>query len=124
MWAQAWATLLLSVGRFNTQANRHQTPALLYQVGQRVWLSFQDLPLWMEYRKLASRFVGPFTIQGVVSPTAVRLWLLRTMKVHPTFHISKVHKSPLVPASPPPPHLIDGGLSFTVRRLIHSQSGA
>ncbi|XP_076144482.1 GTPase IMAP family member 8-like [Alosa pseudoharengus] len=48
------------------------------------------------------------------------------MRVHPTFHVSKVkpaHECPLVPVAPPPPppRLVDGGLVYTVRRLLRSR---
>eukprot|EP00064_Thunnus_orientalis_P015903 superscaffoldBa00003044_g15965 len=48
------------------------------------------------------------------------------MRVHPTFHVSKVkpvHDSPLVPAAPPPPppRIVDGGPVYTVHRLMRSR---
>lgn len=109
-WAQAWA-------------NHQRTPAPSYRVDQMAWLSTRDLPLWVESKKLAPRFVGLFPVQRVIGPSAVRLQLRRSMWVHPTFHISKVkpvHESPLDPAHPPP-RLIDGGPAFTVWSLIRSR---
>nr|XP_040035398.1 chromobox protein homolog 7-like [Gasterosteus aculeatus aculeatus] len=48
------------------------------------------------------------------------------MRVHPTFHVSKIKpvvESPLVSATPapPPPRIVDGGPVYSVRRLIRSR---
>ncbi|KAL2088012.1 hypothetical protein ACEWY4_016840 [Coilia grayii] len=125
-WARARAALRRAVAAYSAGANRRRTPAPEYRVGQHVWLSARDLPIRVESRKLAARFLGPFMIERIISPTAVRLRLPTTMRVHPTFHVSRikpVRVSPHTPAEPPPPapRLIDGGPVYTVRRLLRSR---
>lgn len=62
-------------------ADCHRAPAPCYSPGQRVWLSSKDLPLQVESRKLAPRFVGPFEVEQIINPAAVRFMLLPSMKV-------------------------------------------
>lgn len=76
-WARARAFLLKAAGRYSSAANRRRSQAPEYQVGQKVWLSTCDLPLRVESKKLAPKFIGPFKLP-------------RSMRVHPTFHVSKV----------------------------------
>uniref|UniRef100_A0AAQ4R240 Chromo domain-containing protein n=1 Tax=Gasterosteus aculeatus aculeatus TaxID=481459 RepID=A0AAQ4R240_GASAC len=125
-WAQARANLQRSVTRYSASANGRRSTAPTYRVGQKVLLSTQYLPLRDDSKKLAQKFTGPFEILKIVNPAAVRLKLPRTMRVHPTFHVSKIKpvvESPLVPATPapPPPRIVDGGPVYSVRRLIRSR---
>ena len=96
----------------------------MYRVGQRVWLSTRDIIIRGGAKKLAPRFIGPFTILRIISPTAVRLKLPATMRrVHPTFHVSHIkstvtHALCPIPALPPAPRIIDGGETFTVKELM------
>ncbi|XP_057673991.1 uncharacterized protein LOC130904907 isoform X1 [Corythoichthys intestinalis] len=124
VWREVRSALLRANIRSCRGANRHRTPAPLYQAGQRVYLSSADLPPQVSSKKLAPRYVGPFPIDSVLSPTAVRLKLPAAMKqVHPVFHVSKikpVSSSPLMPSAPapPPPQFVDGHPQWKVRRLL------
>uniref|UniRef100_A0A8C5C1B2 Uncharacterized protein n=1 Tax=Gadus morhua TaxID=8049 RepID=A0A8C5C1B2_GADMO len=74
-------------------------------------------------RKLAPRFIGPFEIEAIINPCAVRLRLPPSLRVHPTFHVSlikPVSSSPLAVATPapPPPRIIDNHPVWTVRQLL------
>ena len=105
-------------------ANRRRVPAPVYCPGKKVWLLAKDLPLPTLSRKLAPRYVGPYTIERVVNPSALRLQLPSSLKVHPVFHVSQVKPvavsalSPPASAPPPPPTLESGDLVWEVSRIL------
>lgn len=123
-WRRARAALLRASSKTQAQANRRRAPAPSYAPGQKVWLLSKDLPLKVESRKLAPRYVGPFEIETVINPCAVRLKLPASFRrIHPTFHVSllkPVRSCPLTPPAvpPPPPRMVDGGPVHTVRRIL------
>ncbi|KAK3541017.1 hypothetical protein QTP86_011208, partial [Hemibagrus guttatus] len=62
VWEQAHVRLQRAVRRQRIQANRRRRPHPPYRVGQRVWLSTQNLRLKLPCRKLSPKFVSPFDI--------------------------------------------------------------
>nr|XP_054599305.1 uncharacterized protein LOC129163965 [Nothobranchius furzeri] len=122
-WAQTTAALQRTADRNRRLADRHRRPAPVYAPGQKVWLSTKDIRLKDTSKKLAPRFIGPYSIVDVISPSTVRLALPSSMRVHPVFHVSLIKpvlSSPLcpAPAPPPPARLVGGGLVYPVRRLL------
>ena len=115
-WRRARAALLHSGSQVKRGADRRRVKAPHYRRGQRVWLSTKDLPLKVDSRKLAPRFIGPYLVERVLGPSAVRLRLPSSLRrIHPTFHVSKikpVRHSPLSPpaVAPPPPVSLTGPL--------------
>lgn len=83
VWRQAHEALLRSSLFSLQQANKPCIPTPHYRPGQRVSLSLKAD--WVEGRKLAPRFVGPFEVECLVNPAAVRLKLLALIKVRHTF---------------------------------------
>ena len=62
-------------------------------------LSTAHLTLKRPSRKLDHKFISPFQIQQLISPTAVRLTLPHKWRTHPTFHVAEVE--PFVPGNRP-----------------------
>uniref|UniRef100_A0A3P9LGA0 Gypsy retrotransposon integrase-like protein 1 n=1 Tax=Oryzias latipes TaxID=8090 RepID=A0A3P9LGA0_ORYLA len=123
IWLQTRAALLRTKESNCQIANRHRVVSPNYQPGQKVWLSSRNIPLQASSRKLAPKFIGPYTIDRVINPVCVKLRLPAALKVNPTFHVSQVKpvtESPLCPpsASPPPARTIDGAPAFTVDRIL------
>ena len=73
-----------------TQTNHSRSDALSYTVGDRVWLSTDNLRLPRASRKLSERWLGPYSITKLVGTNAVELRLLRSMHIHPVMNISHI----------------------------------
>ena len=124
IWQRARDAMTTYRDRVEWSANRRRVPAPAYRPGQWVWLLAKDLPLPTMSRKLAPRYVGPYTISQVINPSALRLTLPPSLKIHPVFHVFQVKpvaSCPLSPPAsvPPPPHVLEGGnLVWEVKRIL------
>jgi hypothetical protein len=102
-----------------------------FRIGDRVMLSTANLRMIGKHRtpKLASKYIGPFTIKRVVNSNAYELNLPETMHRHPVINVSDLklyqdgtvshpHRPP--PHDRPPPELIqeDGEEVYEVERII------
>ncbi|KAL6468355.1 hypothetical protein MHYP_G00240320 [Metynnis hypsauchen] len=119
-WQKARASLLTTTEARKQVADRRRRPAPTFRPGQRVWLSAKDLPLHVESKKLAPRYVGPFKVDRRVNPVSYRLRLPPSMRVHPTFHVSRLRPF-LCGTRPPAPRFVAGSPAYTVRRLLDSR---
>uniref|UniRef100_A0A8C7YF90 Gypsy retrotransposon integrase-like protein 1 n=1 Tax=Oryzias sinensis TaxID=183150 RepID=A0A8C7YF90_9TELE len=123
VWSLAHQALLRARERSCRVADARRSSAPCYSPGQKVWLSFKNIQLRIDSRKLSPRYLGPFEVLAVINPSVVKLRLPASMKVHPVFHVSHlkpVCSSPLVPPSKPPPPtpLVGGRPAYSVRRLL------
>jgi hypothetical protein len=62
--------------------DQHRGDAPEYKVGEKVWLSTENLDLGRESKKLTSKWVGLYIITKIVSANVVRLKLPASMWIH------------------------------------------
>ena len=72
------------------QADKHRSKAPDYEIGDKVWLSTENLKLTRASKKLTERWLGPYDITKRIGDNALELRLPRSMKIHPVVNISQV----------------------------------
>lgn len=107
----------------HTNASSTLAPKLL--VDDKGWLSTGIVKMARPSKKVDHKWLGPFTINNVVSAHANRLTLPASMKTNPVFYIlllKPVSKAPVkrqIMTSPPPVE-IQGHKELEVEELLHS----
>ena len=72
------------------QADKHRNPTPDYKVDQQVWLSMDNLRmLSCASNKLTEKWIGLYEVTRV-TPNAVELKLLKTLRIHPVVNVSHV----------------------------------
>ncbi|KAK1792068.1 hypothetical protein P4O66_001846 [Electrophorus voltai] len=91
-----------------------------YRPGQRVWLTAKDLPLPVYTCKLAPRYIRPFKVLYRINPVSYCLDLPPSLRVHPTFHVSRLRPvlCSVGSSDRPGPCMVDGALAYMVERLL------
>jgi hypothetical protein len=102
----------------------------VFSVGERVLLSTANLHIKgpkvaaLGSKKLLPKFIGPFKVKECVGNVAYKLDLPDTLKIHPVFHVSLLHKyhdSTRHGDPPPVVMLADGSLEYEVEEILDVQ---
>ncbi len=103
-----------------------RSPAPTYKVG--VWLNAQNYMTTHPTKKLDHKWLGPFVIEKVISPAAIKLHLSPCEQgIHPVISVSNVHlyHPDPIPECPldlhPNPVLIDGSEEYEVESIVDSK---
>jgi len=88
---EAGAALKKAQEDMKRQADRGRKETEDWKKGDRVLLSTKDL-VFKERpaRKLVDRYIGPYTIEEVVSTNVVKLRLPTSMRIHPVMNVSQI----------------------------------
>ena len=71
-------------------ADKHRAEPPAYKIGDLVMLSSRTIKTKQPSKKLDHKLHGPFQVERVISPTAIRLTHPVKWKKHATFHVSEI----------------------------------
>src|SRR6266446_5123976 len=105
-----------------------RSPAPAYKVRAKVWLNTQNYMTTHPTKKLDHKWLGPFVIEKVVSPTTVKLCLSpHEQGIHPVISVSNIcpcHPDPIPECLldlHPNLVLIDGSEEYEVESIVDSK---
>ena len=106
----------------------HCQHAPTYKVGDKVWLNAQNITTTHPTKKLDHKWLGPYTVNKVISQNAYWLQLPpsfgRTYPVFSTILLRPYEEDPIHERhsnNPPPPVIRDEVQEFEVEKILDSQ---
>lgn len=86
-------------------ADQNRGTAPVYAVGDKVWLSTENLAIDQPSRKLGHKRIGPYTVTQIVNPNAVKLRLPSSIRIHPVVNTSRLmpYTEATIPGQKPTP---------------------
>src|SRR5258708_36623890 len=121
------ATLEHATDEMAQYYDRWRSPTPTYEVGAKVWLNAQNYMTPCLPKKLGHKWLGPFVIKKVVSPTAIKLPLSpHKQGIHPVISVSNICPYPdPIPECPldlcSNPVLIDRSKEYEVESIVDSK---
>jgi hypothetical protein len=114
--------------RTRKYADQHRKEAPTFQTGDLVMLDGRNIQTRRPSRKLDHKLHGPFQVEKVISPTAVKLTLPRRWRIHDVFHVSLLEPFRSGTRAPPDPSKllreadeIEGTPEYDVEEVMSSQ---
>ena len=127
---EARATLVKAADDMARFYDVHRRKAPRYSVGDKVWLSSENIRTTRLTKKLNYKWLGPYTIDRVISHNTYRLKLLVSFgQVHPVFSVTLLRPYDDDPITehqerhpPPPPPVIRNGIEeYEVEKILNSR---
>ena len=127
---EAWAALVKAADDMAWFYNAHWREAPKYSVGDKVWLSSENIRMTRPTKKLDYKWLSPYTIDRVISRNAYRLKLPASFgQVLPVFSVTLLHPYDDDPITerqerhlpPPPPVVHDGIEEYEVEKILDSR---
>ena len=89
---EAQAALVKAADDMARFYNAHQREAPKYNVGDKVWLSSENIRTVRLTKKLDYKWLGPYVVERVISCSAYRLKLPVSFgNIHPIFSVTLLH---------------------------------
>ena len=90
VYEEAGKMLQQTQARMKKYADRKRTETPPFKEEQLVMLDARNIKSKRPAKKLDRKLLGPFKVQKVISPTAVRLTLPKRWRIHNSFHVSLI----------------------------------